>query len=232
MIVIESHGIGIGKTHLRGLLEKALPGSRSFCEEVAGAPLAPFYRDIEQNIKPSPAALHLQFYYMDSRYFQHRQAQEFEWKWRHESIFDRTIWGDYGFAFKLWKDGFLGDMDYKIYMAHRKTMEAQLLAPHAVIKLDAPSEFCIKRIQKRMKDEGYRVCETAVTVEYLDGLREAYAEVVWPWFKKNNVPVLEYEWTNGAWDSFPDVQKVLLDLKEVLPSTQKMVIPHRRKIVL
>ena len=102
-------------------------------------------------------------------------------------------------------------------------MERQLLPPHAAIKLDAPSEFCVERIKDRMRKEGYRVCETAVTPPYLDELKVSYEEVVWPWFREHNVPVLEYEWTNGTWDTFPDVEMVLEDLKAVLPSTQEIL---------
>ena len=57
----------------------------------------------------------------------------------------------------------------------------------------------------------------------LDELKESYDETVWPWFREHDVPILEYDWHLGTWNSFPDVKVVVNDLRKVLPSTSEIL---------
>lgn len=217
MIVVESPYIGIGKTELVHALARRIRGSISVLEQVPTDLLAEFYKDIEEGVKPSPNAMRLQYWYMERRYRQHLEALEYEWKHRAETIFDRSIWGDHGFAYNLYEAGYLSTSDYRVYVRHRDAMERQLLAPHIVIRLRTEPEYCIARIKHRM-GAGVRECEVAVTTEYLESVRVAYDNVVWGWFEERDVPILDYEWSNGSWDSFPDVDGLLEKVGEVLPS--------------
>ena len=216
MIVVESPLIGVGKTEATKMLTHCIVGSKAYFEKADNEFLTPFYADVENNVKPSHWAFSLQFFYMDDRYFKHKEATEYEWWHRRETIHDRSIWGDHGFALKLLKDGFLSERDYRVYCNHRRTMENQLLPPHVVLHLKAKPETAIKRILDRMKKEGCRQCETAVTPEYLMGVSKAYDEVVWPWFEKNKVPVIELDW-----EAFPDINDIVDEIRGILPSTQE-----------
>lgn len=224
MIGIEGPNIGGGKTELALALKKRIKKSKVFLEQPKKVRLKEFYYDVEHNIKPSHEAMMVQLAYMDLRYAALLDGMGYEWTTRGESIFDRTIWGDYGFAWNCWKSGFLTDNDHQIYLNHRATMERQLLPPHAIIYIDVPPEFCIERLKQRILTETGRKCEeTGVTVPYLEDLKVAYDTVVWPWFQERGVPILTYKWHNGTWDSFPDIDIVLRDLQEVLPSYSEIV---------
>jgi len=210
MIIIESYGIGIGKTTLAKELHGYFRGSKISFERINHSFLPKFYADISNNVKPSHTAFAMQFHLMGDRYFKHIEAVEYEWRTGNQTIHDRSIIGDHGFAHKLWMDGYISDLDYQVYIQHRSVMEGQLLVPQVVIRLDASPETCIKRLRERMKLESGRDCEVSVTTEYLDGLRKSYDDVVWPWFEKSGCNILMYDWEDYK------IKKVLYDLGKIV----------------
>lgn len=212
MIIIESYGIGIGKTTLTKTLNKNVEGSRTFFETINHDFLPLFYEDIKNNVRPSHVAFSMQFFLMGDRFFKHIEATEFEWKTGKQTIHDRSIIGDHGFAHKLWKDKFISDLDYRVYVQHREVMERNLLVPQVVIRLEASPETCVKRLTERLQKETGRECETSVTVEYLEGLKSSYDEVVWPWFEKKGAHILRYDWEEFASD-----EEILSDIARYLP---------------
>ena len=217
MIVVESAGIGVGKTVFASMLADRIPGAILYRENMDGVPLAEMYEEIERMVKPSRAVLQAQYSFLYNRYNALLAGQNYELKNRKEVIFDRSLWGDLGFANKLYRDGFLTEVDFATYRKILELMCRQVMMPHAVIRPEAPEEICIKRINLRMQKETGRECETSITPKYLRELRASYDDVVWPIFTKANVPVLRYEWVNGAWDSFPPLEPVLEDLQKLLP---------------
>lgn len=211
MILVESFGIGIGKTELSKSLNAAIPNSLLYLEKVDHKYLDPFYEDVKKGVKPSHTAFAMQFYLMSDRFFKHREAVEMEWETGRQTIHDRGIIGDGGFAYKLLMDGYISSNDYEIYISHRKVMEKNLLSPQVVIRLEASPKTCISRIKERMIKEGLRTCECAVTEGYLEGLREAYDKVVWPWFESRGCKILRYDW-----EEFKPIEQVLSDVKKII----------------
>lgn len=211
MILVESYGIGIGKSHLVTALAEMMK-SRAYHEKVDVELLAEFYKDVENNVKPSHHAFTFQFEMMANRYWSHIQAQQYEWTTFKQTVHDRSIIGDHAFAHKLMLDGFLSENDYRVYVQHRKLMEGQLLTPQVVIRLEASPEKCIERIKERMSKDRGRESECTVSVEYLSALRESYEKVVWPWFEKRGTSIVTYDY-----EEFIDSRRILADVSKYLP---------------
>src|SRR3990172_2978117 len=112
MIVVESAGIGVGKTVFASMLADRIPGAILYLENMDGVPLAEMYEEIERMVKPSRAVLQAQYSFLYNRYNALLAGQNYELKNRKEVIFDRSLFGDLGFANKLYRDGFLTEVDF------------------------------------------------------------------------------------------------------------------------
>ena len=74
MILVESFGIGIGKTELSKSLNAAIPNSLLYLEKVDHKYLDPFYEDVKKKMKPSHTAFAMQFYLMSNKFFKHKKT--------------------------------------------------------------------------------------------------------------------------------------------------------------
>mgnify|MGYP000063218104 CR=1 FL=1 len=152
--------IGVGKTTLTQLLGERL-GWRTFYEQVIDNPyLADFYADMRA------WSFALQIYFFTHRF---RMFQEM-WLLDCSCVQDRTIYEDLEiFARTLHRQGFLDDRDYSNYRTLFETMIPFLPKPNLIIYLRASPHFLLQRIRSRGRD-----FEQGITLEYLQGLHEAY----------------------------------------------------------
>jgi len=216
LIGIESWGIGFGKTELTKAIVSRVPKARAYFENVHNKFFQPFYADVKNNVKPSVAASRMQWFHMGDRFFKHRDGMRYVWKTWKPAVFDRTIIGDHAFAFKLLHDGFLSQDDYDLYVHHRRTMEESILPHQIIIRLEGSKSTCQARLRERIAKETGRECEEdTVDGAYLDGLRDAYEAVVWPWFDQNGSKILTYDWDGDDFEA--KVEKVLADIAKIVP---------------
>ncbi len=156
--------IGVGKTTLTQLLGEK-KGWQTHYEQVIDNPyLANFYGDMAR------WSFNLQIYFFTHRFqmFQRMASSGVS------CVQDRTIYEDLEiFARTLNGQGYLSDLDYQNYRTLFETMIPFLPRPTLIIYLRASPEFLLHRIHSRGRD-----FEQGITLEYLQGLHQAYEEWV------------------------------------------------------
>ena len=183
MIIIEGL-IGIGKTTLTDDLGKQL-NYRVIHEPVEENPyLEKFYES------PKRYALEMQFWLMSRRFAMHTEAVEHIWRTGQGVIMDRSIYGDAVFAKKNYLDENIDKIGYENYLCMRNAMFRYLMVPHTCLYLHAPSKVCQQRIQQRSRN-----CESAIPLEYLDGLDVVYKELLTE-LHERGTKVLQVDWTS------------------------------------
>jgi deoxyadenosine/deoxycytidine kinase len=163
-LVSVAGNIGVGKTTLTRLLGERW-GWNTFYEQVRDNPYLPgFYADMER------WSFNLQIYFFTHRFrmYQEMVAEETS------CVQDRTIYEDLEiFAFTLNRQGFLNDLDYANFRRLFETMLPLLPVPDLIIYLRATPEFLLERIRQRGR--GF---EQGITLDYLQGLHQAYEDWV------------------------------------------------------
>lgn len=154
--------IGVGKSTLVALLCQRLDWE-PFYEPVTENPyLEDFYRDMRT------WAFHSQVFFLTRRLRAHRQLME------HPSsvVQDRSVYEDAEiFALNLYRQGHIGERDYKSYFELYTVLTEFLTPPDLVVYLRADVPTLVKRIQNRS-----RAYERQIAPEYLDQLNVLYEE--------------------------------------------------------
>jgi len=89
-------------------------------------------------------------------------------------ILDRSIYSDYVFAKKNYKDGNISEKGFEYYMEVRRKMLMLIPLPSIVLFLDCSSKICHNRIKElRCID-----CECSIQLDYLDGLDDEYKVLI------------------------------------------------------
>ena len=133
MFVSVSGNIGVGKTTLAKLISKEL-NFKLHEEKVDNSILDKFYKDIENNVKPSDYAFYLQKYFLFTRAAAHMDMQFAD----ENSIQDRSIYEDrYVFANHLNAEGFISDEHYDEYLDNFAIGYGGLKEPDLLIHLKA-----------------------------------------------------------------------------------------------
>ena len=178
--------IGAGKTTLADELGKRL-GFEVFHELGADtSKLDAFYSDMKKH------AFTLQMHLLSKRYEQHQQIV-YGGK---DAIVDRSIYEDAVFAHVLHNAGCMTDNEYDTYLGNSRIMHNGMRRPTAIIHLDVTPENALERVHQRN-----RVCESGITLEYLENLHEAYEHFILQLGKE--VPVFRIDWNN-----FGDIGRV------------------------
>ena len=159
-LIVLSGNIGSGKTSLTQLLSERFGWQASY-ESVENNPyLADFYADMRS------WAFHLQMYFLGNR------AQEVETLLGSDrsAIMDRSIYEDaHIFVRALHEMNNLSDRDYQAYFKLYEMVLRQLPKPSLLIRLDAPVETLVDRIQQRA-----RSIEDTINPDYLRLLDSYY----------------------------------------------------------
>ncbi len=159
-LIVLAGNIGSGKTSLTQLLSERFGWQASY-ESVENNPyLADFYADMRS------WAFHLQMYFLGNR------AQEVETLLDSDrsAIMDRSIYEDaHIFVRALHEMNNLSDRDYQAYFKLYEMVLRQLPKPSLLIRLDAPVETLVDRIQQRA-----RSIEDTIDPDYLRLLDSYY----------------------------------------------------------
>ena len=161
-LIVLSGNIGSGKTSLTQLLSERFGWQASY-ESVENNPyLADFYADMRS------WAFHLQMYFLGNR------AQEVETLLDSDrsAIMDRSIYEDAHIFVRALHDlNNLSDRDYQAYFKLYELVLRQLPKPSLLIRLVAPVETLVERIQQRA-----RSIEDTIDPDYLRLLDSYYQQ--------------------------------------------------------
>ena len=154
--------MGVGKSALTKLLSEKL-GWEPFYEAVDDNPyLADFYKDMRK------WAFHSQVFFLSRRLRHHHQILS-----RPNSVIqDRTVYEDAEiFAENLYRQGHMGERDYRTYRELYEVLTMFLPPPDLVVFLRASVPTLKHRIARRGRD-----FEQDIPTEYLEQLNELYEE--------------------------------------------------------
>ena len=156
--------IGVGKSTLVRMLCEIL-GWRPFFEPEAENPYLPdFYKDMKT------WAFHSQIFFLTHRLKIHRRLIDYPTS----VIQDRSVYEDAEiFAHNLFRQGHLGERDYKTYWDLYQVLTEFLPPPDLVIYLRASVPTLKERIRKRG-----RAYESSISDAYLAQLNDLYEEWV------------------------------------------------------
>lgn len=161
-LIVLAGNIGSGKTSLTQLLSQRFGWEASY-ESVDNNPyLADFYADMRT------WAFHLQMYFLGNR------AQEVETllSTNRSAIMDRSIYEDAHIFVRALHDlNNLSDRDYQAYFKLYELVLRQLPKPSLLIRLVAPVETLVERIQQRA-----RSIEDTIDPDYLRLLDSYYQQ--------------------------------------------------------
>lgn len=182
--------IGVGKTTLCRLLERAR-NAELFLEPAATNPfLEPFYAD------PSRYAFPVQMFYLYHRWRQQVRI-------RQGDLFNGLVVSDYLFEKdRLFAEKTLTTEELELYDRFAGALGEQAPKPDLVVYLEAPTDVILQRIARR-KAPG----EEWITGPYLTDLRERYERL---WERWTECPVLRLDNRTLNYADDPDAQQRLL----------------------
>ncbi len=152
--------IGVGKSTLVELLCNRMGWQPFYEPEVDNPYLADFYQDMRA------WAFHSQIFFLTRRLRAHRQIIE------HPTsvIQDRTVYEDAEvFAHNLYRQGLIGERDYRAYRELYEVLTEFLPPPDLVVYLRASASTLLSRIRGRGREY-----ELTITADYLEQLNQLY----------------------------------------------------------
>jgi deoxyadenosine/deoxycytidine kinase len=152
--------IGVGKSTLTGLLAQQLKWE-PFYEAVEDNPyLVDFYQDMRQ------WSFHSQIFFLSRRLRHHRALLDHP----NSVVQDRSVYEDAEvFAHNLYRQGNMGERDYKSYRELYEVLTMFLPSPDLVVYLRAS----VPTLQRRIAQRG-REFEREISPDYLAQLNELY----------------------------------------------------------
>jgi len=151
--------IGAGKSTLATALGKELNLPVYYEPVRDNAYLEDFYQDMKTY------SFAMQIFLLNKRF---KQQQQIVWQGA-GGVQDRTIYEDSVFARMLRDSGTMDDRDFQTYMELFQNMANFMRKPNIIVHLDVTPEESYRRIQMRSRD-----CESAIPLEYLKALYQAY----------------------------------------------------------
>ncbi|CAN7996135.1 unnamed protein product [Ixodes pacificus] len=107
-------------------------------------------------------------------------------------VLERSPFSDYVFAETMHKFGYMSKLALKAYNLMKEAGLPELLRPHLVIYLDAPSNVLLQRIKER--NIPYEVKSKVLTKEYLDEIDRLYKQSYLRSIRDHS-ELLLYDWT-------------------------------------
>lgn len=163
-IIIEGL-IGAGKSKLAEALGKRLEAYTQYEPAEGKNPfLALYYAD------PKRYAFPMQIYLLKERYRAHLMAQSMVLADFCHVVADRSYFGDRCFAEVQLKDGYFDQPTYETYMDLHKDMQRDILYPSCIVHLETSVDLACTRISRRMTEKEGRLCECAISKQYMESL--------------------------------------------------------------
>jgi len=198
-VFIVEGNIGAGKTSLCLELGQQIKDAKVFLEPTVTNPyLEDFYRD------PKKYALRMQIWLLHQRFKTYINALKFTLDTGKTVILDRSVFSDWVFAEQNRREGNISEQGFNLYLELRKKMLASLPVPQYMVYLDTDPQECHRRILQLRK----RKCESAIPLEYLQGLDSCYQEFI-NWMRSQGTTIIVLPWNN-----FGDAKGLLKLLKE------------------
>lgn len=157
--------IGAGKTRLAVSLGRAMQMHTQIEPAEGKNPyLALYYSD------PKRWAFEMQIFLLKERYRAHLAAQSLVLNDCCHVVADRSYFGDRCFAEVQLKDGYFSEDSYKTYMDLHKDMQRDILYPSCFVYLETDVDLACERISRRMTEKEGRLCECAISRDYMHSL--------------------------------------------------------------
>jgi deoxyadenosine kinase len=192
--------IGVGKSTLCRSLAEHLDLPAHYEPVTDNIYLEDFYTDTARY------SFAMQVYLLNRRFQQH---QEIIWSGR-GAVQDRTIYEDSIFARVLLGMGMMDRRDYETYVSLFKNLSNFMCRPNVIVYLDAEPQTSFDRIQERS-----RGCESGITLDYLNRLRDEYERFVEE--ISHTIPVIRV-----GWEQFHEVGAVANAISEEYTRTKYM----------
>ena len=188
-IIVESPGIGVGKTTLCKWLTTILPASLAE-EDVDDRVLESLYTELANGTKNSKKLFLAEVYFFFSRII---QSVLFDFDKSLINIYDRGLSSSLAFSSNLHSKGVISWKDFKYLLnLFYKLDRLNFFIPSntVVFYLKVAPEIQLCRIKERG-----RPSETGITIEYLNSIEKAYKGYVWDYYKEKGVKVITIDWT-------------------------------------
>lgn len=205
LIIVEGN-ISAGKTTLVRKLGEKL-NAQTYIEPALDNPyLERFYQ------QPKKYALTMQIYLLQRRFLSYIDALKICVQKNQIVLLDRSIFSDYVFAVKNYRDGNISKEGFEYYLNLRNKMLTHLPVPHATLYLDVPAQTCHDRILHMRRRE----CESGIPLEYLSGLEDAYRDML------KDMKSLGSEVLIEDWSSFGEVNAIHQKVVNAIHNTRSM----------
>ena len=210
MYIVEGN-IGAGKTTFLTLLKKYIPELsiqlepvNNWQKDVYGQSLlASFYE------QPKRWAYSMETFAMICRVQEHIQRQQNN---NDLQVIERSIYsGHYVFDVNGYKQGFMSELEWKIYLQWFNFIMSKCMPPRGFIYLAVDPEVAFERIKKRKRD-----AESAISFEYLTQIHQQHQEFL---VDKKDVDA-----------TIQDVPVLVLDCNQEFEEDASVMEPHVQSI--
>lgn len=157
--------IGAGKTSLAEALGARLD---AVVQREPAEGVNPYLNKYYEN--PTEYAFKMQIYLLKERYRAHLAAQSIALSNLQNVVSDRSYFGDRCFMEVQEQYGYFTKDDVETYLDLHKDMQRNILYPSCMIYLKTDIDLAMQRIARRMSEKAGRVCECAISREYMQRL--------------------------------------------------------------
>ena len=215
-VIIEGN-IGAGKSTFAEAIASALQdhgqtATKLMEPDEESNPFLPLYYS-----DPKRWAFTMQAFLLGKRFEMTQYAQHGALSGRGWFVMDRSYFGDLYFAVVQKHDRFFTSDEFNAYVNLHHAMQANIHYPTAAIFLNCSPEICKKRIDKRMSEKAGRVCESSISMDYLESLQREIDKM--NDFLSRQTKVISLDW-NGDKDE-SGLKKAADQVVEILMNDER-----------